>query len=345
MRKLKTFLSFAFISIIVLAVAFILIFMSGSNISAALSGFLKGIFGSKYTLGEVFVKATPLTLAGLGVAVGFKSGFNNIGAEGQLYMGAIAITVIAMLFPGIPSVLMIPLAILSGFIAGGVWSLIPGILKAKFNISEVIVTIMFNYISICILGILLRTVLQDKTGSFPMSPPLPDAATLSVIVKGTRLHAGAIIAVISAIFIFVLIWKTPIGYEMRAVGSNPRGSKVAGISIYKCIVLSALISGGLAGIAGVCEVAGLHHKLLEGISPNYGYTAIIVALLGKNHPMGVIASAIGVAALEVGSKAMQRAAGVPSSISSIIMGVIVLLILARKTIFHRFLDDKKEAIV
>lgn len=342
MKKIKTFLSYICISVIVLALSFIMIAMVGSDVPTAISGFIKGIFGSKYALAEVFVKATPLTLTGLGVAVGFKSGYNNIGAEGQLYMGAIAITAVAMLFPGLPTILMIPLGILAGFITGGIWSLIPGVLKAKFNISEVIVTIMFNYIAISILGILVRTILQDKTGSFPMSPILPDAAALPIIIKATRLHGGAVIAVICAVLVYILIWKTPIGYEMRAVGLNPRGSKVAGISLYKSIVLSSLISGGLAGIAGVSEIAGLHHKLLEGISPNYGYTAIIVALLGRNHPVGVILAAIGVSALEVGSKAMQRASGVPASISSIIMGVIVVLILARNTIFKKLIDDKKE---
>lgn len=342
MKKFKTILSFMCISAAVIILSLLLIAMVGSDVSTAISGFIKGIFGSKYALAEVFVKATPLTLAGLGVAVGFKSGYNNIGAEGQLYMGAIAITAVAMLFPGLPAVLMIPLGILAGFITGGVWSLIPGVLKAKFNISEVIVTIMFNYIALSILGILVRTVLQDKTGSFPMSPILPDSAALPVIIKATRLHGGAIIAVICAVLVYILIWKTPVGYEMRAVGLNPRGSKVAGISIYKSIVLSSLISGGLAGIAGVSEIAGLHHKLLEGISPNYGYTAIIVALLGRNHPVGVILAAVGVSALEVGSKAMQRASGVPASISSIIMGAIVILILARNTIFKKLIEDKKE---
>lgn len=331
--------SYLFIALASLGLATILILLVGSNVGKAFSGFFAGIVGSSYSVSEVLVKATPLILTGLGVAVAFKSGFTNIGAEGQLYMGAIAITFVGMYLPGLPKIIMLPLCMALGFLFGGVWALVPGLLKARFGISEVINTIMFNYIGIGIVGILVQTVLKDPNNFFPMSPILPPAASFNVLIPGARLHSGIFVAILCAVLVYVLIYKTSVGFCMRAVGLNARACTCAGISTKKSLVLSSLISGGLAGIAGVCEIAGLHHKLIEGISPSYGYLAIIVALLGGNHPAGVVAAAIGIAALQVGSLSMQRAAGVPSAIASIIMGAVVLLILARKTIFGRVLNQ------
>ena len=339
--RARTALSYLFIVIMGVLVSLLLIVLVGSDVPKALSGFFAGIFGSSYAVSEVFVKATPLILAGLGISVAFKSGFVNIGAEGQLYMGAIAVTAIGMYLPGLPRVILLPLCIVGGFVAGGLWALIPGVLKARFGVSEVINTIMFNYIAIGLCGVLLQTVLKDPNNHFPMSAELPAAAQLGVLIKGARLHSGVIIALVCAALVWVLVFKTPEGYRMRAVGLNRRACECSGISVGRSILLSSLISGGLAGIAGVCEIAGLHHKLLEGISPSYGYLAIIVALLGGNHPAGVVVSAVGIAALQVGSLSMQRAAGVPSAIASIIMGAVVMLILARKTLFKALLQGKE----
>ncbi len=341
--KWRSVLSFAGVGAACVGISAIFIILTGGNALRAFAGFFQGIVGSAYNLAEVLVKATPLILAGLGVSVAFKSGFTNIGAEGQLYMGAIASTFIAMYLPGLPAVVMIPLCMAGAFILGGLWAFIPGVLKAKFGISEVINTIMFNYIAINLLGVLVQTVLKDPNGYFPMSPTLPDASALPVLVRSTRLHAGIFIAIAGAVLIYLLIYKTTAGFRMRAVGVNRRACSCAGISAGRNLMLSALISGGMAGIAGFSEVAGLHHKLLEGISPDYGYLAIIVALLGRKHPVGVVAAAVGIAALQVGSLSMQRTANVPSSIASIIMGTLVVLILARKTIFRKLLG-KEEGI-
>lgn len=343
--KLRAALSYGFIALACLLLAVVLVAAVGSNVPKAFAGFFAGIFGSAYSVSEVFVKATPLILAGLGISVAFRSGFINIGAEGQLYMGAVAITAIGVFFPGLPAIVLLPLCLLGGFLAGGVWALVPGVLKARFGISEVINTIMFNYIALGVVGILLQTALKDPNNHFPISPELPAAATLPTLLRGTRLHAGLLLALAAAALVWVLVFKTPAGYRMRAVGLNARACECSGISAGRSLVLSSLVSGGLAGLAGVCEVAGLHYKLIEGISPSYGYLAIIVALLGGNHPVGVVAAAVGIAALQVGSLSMQRAANVPSAIASIILGAVVLLILARKTLFARFLAGKKEALV
>lgn len=342
MKKFKIIASYLCVALLAFLIALLLILLVGSDVSKAFTGFFRGIFGSTYSISEVLVKATPLTLCGLGIAVGFRSGFINLGAEGQLYMGAIAATSLALALPGLPAAVMLPLVLVGGFLLGGIWSVIPGFLKARFKISEVIVTIMFNYIAINIVGILVRTSLKDPNYPYPMSPELPAAAFLPTLLPPNRVHAGIFIALLCALAVYILVWQTPIGYQMRAVGLNARASHCAGISVYRSIVFSSLISGGLAGIAGVCEVTGLQHKLLEGLSPEYGYIAIIVALLGGNKPLGVIVAALGIAALQVGSLSMQRAAGVPTAISLIIMGCIVLLILARPTLFRRFLAEEKE---
>lgn len=338
--RLRTGLSYLLIVAAGVLVSLLFILLGGSDVAGALSGFFSGIFGSSYAVSEVFVKATPLILAGLGISVAFKSGFANIGAEGQLYMGAIAATAIGTFLPGLPRAVILPLCMLAGFVAGGLWALVPGILKARFGVSEVINTIMFNYIALGLTGVLLQTVLKDPDNHFPMSRQMPEAAWLSTLIKGARLHSGIVIAVVCAVLTWVLVFKTPAGYRMRAVGLNKRACECSGIPVGSSILLSSLVSGGLAGIAGVCEITGLHHKLIEGISPSYGYLAIIVALLGGNHPAGVVLSAVGIAALQVGSLSMQRSAGVPSAIASIIMGAVVMLILARKILFKRLLKGK-----
>ncbi len=333
MNRFRDALGFLAIAAILLLISVLLILAVGSDVTKAFSSFLRGIFGSFYGFSEVLVRATPLILAGLGVAVGFRTGFVNIGAEGQIYLGAIAITVLGLAAPGLPPVLMVGLAILLGFVFGGIWSVVPGILKARFGISEVINTIMLNYIALNLVGVLVRTWLKDPSYPYPMSPMLPAAASYPELLSPTRLHAGFLVALAAAVAVYVLVFRTPTGFEMRAVGLNSRACHCAGIPVYKNIVLSAFISGGLAGIAGVGEIAGLHHRLIEGISPGYGYIAIIVSLLGQNHPLGVVVAALGVSALHVGSLSMQRAAGVPTSIASIIMGTLVVLILARKSLF------------
>ena len=336
-------LSFICLAALTLLVSVLFIMLVGSHVPTALTSFVNGIFGSAHSMSEVVVRATPLMLAGLGIAAGLRSGFINIGAEGQLYMGAIAVVFLVQILPPLPAIVMMPVIILGSFLLGGLWALVPGFLKARFGISEVICTIMFNYIAINITGILLRTWLQDPDSPFPMSAALPSSAWLPAFFPTTRMHMGIILALACAVLVWLLIWKTPAGFKLRAVGLNPRACQVAGIRVYKHIILASILSGGLAGLAGMSEVAGVHRRLIEGFSPNYGYIAIVVALLGRRHPVGVVIAAFGIAALEVGSMAMQRGAGVPSSISLIIMGLMVLFILGRNHMFSVFFKNEQEA--
>jgi len=327
--------------VIIIGVSAGMILAVGSSLSAALAGFFRGIFGSLYNFSEVLVRATPLILAGLGVMTGFRTGFISIGAEGQIYMGAIAFTFICLFMPPLPAVLMLPAGILFGFVIGGIWSLIPGFLKARFGIPEIIITIMFNYIAINLTGLLVRTILKDPSYPYPMSPLLPAGASFPVLLPMSRLHLGFIVALLAAGAMYILLFRTSRGFQMRAVGLNLRACACTGISPYTNIVISAFLSGGLAGIAGAGEIAGLHHRLLEGISPNFGYTAIMVSLLGRNHPLGVVLSGIGIAVLQTGSKSMERT-GVPTSIATVILGLTVILILSRKKLFAPLLKQNRE---
>jgi simple sugar transport system permease protein len=330
MRLLREFISFLVILAAATLVAAVLVIAVGSDTTKAFNSFFSGIFGAFYSITEVLVRATPLTLAGLGVAVAFQARFFNIGAEGQLYMGAVAATWIGLSLPLLPIALHLTLAMACGFLLGGMWAMIPGFLKSQFRIPEVITTIMFNYIAINLVGILVRTVMTNPESPLPMSARLPDELHLPLLADPTRLHGGLAIALACTVLVYVFLYKTTWGFELRAVGVNPRACSCAGISVKKNIVVSSMVSGGLAGLAGSSEILGIHQRLMEGISPEFGYVAIIVALLGKNHPLGVMLAALGIAALQMGANTMQRRAGVPASISLIIMGLLVVLVLTRR---------------
>lgn len=322
------------IAVVTFAVAALLVMLCGASPAEAGAMFLKGIFGNLNGFGEIFVKATPLILMGLGCAVAFKTGFFNIGAEGQFYMGAIGSAWIALNLTGVPGIWRIVLAVLAGFVLGGVWALIAALMKARLGISEIIVTIMLNYIAINLLGIAVRTFLMDPAGSIPQSAKLDASVTLPRFLLPTRIHTGIFIALAAVIVVWFLMEKTTLGFEIRVVGFNQRGAACNGISVFKNIVISAALSGGLAGIAGAVEVLGVQRKLLEGISGGCGYTAVLISLLALNRPFGVLITAILFAALSAGANSMQRQMGIPAAIVDFLIGMIVLLILGRD-LLHR----------
>ena len=314
------------IALITLAVGTVMIMMSNANPVEAYANFFKGIFGNLNGFCEVFVKATPLIFTGLGCAVAFRTGFFNIGAEGQFYVGALTASMVALNVQGAAGIV---LALAAGFLAGGVWALIAAVFKAKLGISEIIVTIMLNYIAINLVGIAVRTFLMDPAGSVPQSAKFDSSVWLPQLLPPTRLHAGFILALVSVAVVWFLLEKTTVGYEIKVVGFNKRAAACNGISVMKNIVISAFLSGGLAGMAGVVEVLAIQKKLLEGISSNCGYTAVLIALMAGNHPVGVIVASVAMAAMQVGANTMQRQLGVPSAIVDILIGLVVLLILAK----------------
>ena len=314
------------IALITIAVGTVLIMMSNANPAEAYANFFKGIFGNLNGFCEVFVKATPLIFTGLGCAVAFRTGFFNIGAEGQFYVGALTASMVALNIQGAAGIV---LALAAGFLAGGVWALIAAVFKAKLGISEIIVTIMLNYIAINLVGIAVRTFLMDPAGSVPQSAKFDSSVWLPQLLPPTRLHAGFILALVSVAVVWFLLEKTTVGYEIKVVCFNKRAAACNGISVMKNIVISAFLSGGLAGMAGVVEVLAIQKKLLEGISSNCGYTAVLIALMAGNHPVGVIVASVAMAAMQVGANTMQRQLGVPSAIVDILIGLVVLLILAK----------------
>ena len=319
------------IAVITLLIATVLIAVCGANPAEAYMLFMKGIFGSGQSFAEIFVKACPLILMGLGCAVAYQTGFFTIGAEGQFYTGALTATIVVLKFQDtLPGPSVIVMAMITAFITGGIWAFIAAFLKAKFNISEIIVTIMLNYIAINFLGYSVRGYLQDPEGHVPQSAKVVDSVQLKSLIPATRFHAGIVIAIVCVILIWFLMKKTTVGYALKAVGYNKRASECTGIPVLKNIILSAVLSGGFAGLAGIIEVLATQKKLIEGISGGGGYTAVLVALIAFNHPVGVMFVAIFYAAMEVGAGSMQRKLGVPSAIVDILIGAVVILILARK---------------
>lgn len=321
--------------ILLLIAATLLIVASGASPVVAFGVFIKGIFGNTNSFCEIFVKGTPLILTGLACTVAFNTGFFNIGAEGQFYMGAAAAAAIALRCTFLPAAVRILTAVLAGFLAGGLWSLIAAEMKLRFSISEIIVTIMLNYIAVNFIGVAVRTFLQDPSSGLPQSEKISSDMVLPRLLNGTRLHLGFIIALALVIIVWFIQNKTTWGYEMRVVGLNPRAAQVNGISVAGGVVRASVLSGGLAGLAGMIEFMAIQKKLLEGFSADCGYTGVLIALLAANKPQYVPAAALIYAAAQTGAAAMQRQANVPSSMISILIGGVVISLLTRSWLLHR----------
>jgi len=290
---------------------------------------LDGLFG----ITEMLVRAAPLMLVGLGIAIAFRSGILNIGGEGQIMLGVIFGTAVGLALPEMPKIVLVPVIFLSAFIGGGIWAGIAGWMRAYLNVNEILSTVMLNYIAIQVYLYLLRGPLIDpKEVSYgtgvPQSAPLPEAAWLTRFIRGFRLHSGLVIAIVLAVIVFLFLWKTTVGYRMRAVGAEPKAATYSGMNVKRNLVLAMVLSGGFAGMAGAVEVLGVHHRALESISAGYGFSGIVVALFGGLHPLGIIPASAVFGLLIVGSDMMQRAVEVPASIILAIQGLIILAIVS-----------------
>lgn len=315
----------------------VIILLIGSNPLLAYGTLLRAAFGTVNGFAETMVKASPLMLAGLGVAVAYRAQFWNIGAEGQIYAGGITAALAGIYLSGLPAVVHLPLTLLAGVLGGAVWGFIPGVLKAKLEVNEVITTLMLNYIMIHLSAYLVHGPMRDQTSGITISPQLQPQAWLPTIIPRTRFHAGILVAVAAALVIWFVILKTSIGFQIRAVGANQKAARVGGISVARTVIITMLLSGGLAGLAGAVEVAGVQHRLVEGFSPGYGYLAIAVALLANLNPIGIIFSSVFFAALLNGADAMQRAASVPVPVIYVIEGLVIFFIALR------FINEKGKA--
>lgn len=300
----------------------------GVNPLDAFTKIFAGGFGSVYGLSETIVKMLPIGLCALGLTIAYKARVLNIGAEGQLIMGSIAATWVA-LYSNPPPGLAILAMLLAGFLTGAIWALIPALLRTKLGVNEVIVTLMMNYVSLNILNYVVtgpwRGVAQ---WGFPQTDPFPSYARLPLLA-GTRIHYYTLIILLaSTIILYVLINKTTIGYEIKLVGSNPDAAKYAGVSVSRTILLVMLVSGGLAGVAGVGEVAGIQGRLIRGLSPGYGYTAIIPAWLGGLDPLATLAASFFISGLMVGGDNIQVSLRLPSGLVYLFNGTILIFVIS-----------------
>jgi simple sugar transport system permease protein len=326
-----------FAALAALAIGAIMLALLGANPLDAYRSMLEGAFGSKNAIADTLVKATPLLLVGVGICISFRGGVLNIGGEGQLVVGAISGTVIGLALPGASGWLIIPLALAAGFVGGAIWGGIPGLLKAYFNVNEILSTIMMNQIAVQGMNYLLRGPLIDPVqleaaSRIPQTARLAQAFDLPRLVP-TRLHLGALLAVIAAVLVYIFLWRTTTGYRIRAVGLNPHASRYAGINVKKYIVLSLLLSGAFAGLAGAVQVYGVNHRMFTdgsatGFTGGAGFNGIVAALFGQLHPIGTIPASFLFGALLVGANKLQRAVQVPSALITALNGLVVVFVVS-----------------
>ena len=304
-----------------------ILLVMGFNPILSLEAIFYGSFGTIFSASETFVRVTPLLLSSLAFLIAFKARFLNIGVEGQLYMGALAAYLAASQMEGLPGVLSIPLIALASFIGGVAWLMISLVLKIKLEINEVFPTVIMNFIAIFVINWLCTGPIKDPNALTPQTKIIPPTTWLPIIIPRTRLHVGIIFAFFLAFLMYFILYKTILGYEIRAVGLNPKAAKHGGINLSKNIISIGLLSGGLAGLAGMVEVIGAHHLLIAGFSPGFGYQGIAIAALGGFHPIGVLFASTFFSVLLIGGETMQRGVGVPIDMIYILQAVLVLSVL------------------
>lgn len=353
-----------------LIIGAIAIVASGSNVITAYSALLVGAFGDParfisgfqqlfstgetaglvralYPFTESLVTATPYIFAGLSVALGFRCGLFNIGAEGQFFIGALSSAYVGYSIVGLPAFIHLPLAILAGMAGGALWGMIPGYLKARFGAHEVVNTIMMNWIAFRLSDWLLNGPMK-ASGFRPVTPNIEHTAELPrFFADPLRLNWGFVLALVTAYALYWFLFKTTIGFEIRSVGANPDAAKYAGMNIIRNFVLVMAMAGGLAGLAGASQVLGVDRWVGQGFSAGYGFDAIALALLGKSHPFGVVLAALLFGFLRNGATRMQSMAGVPIDIISIIQGLVIIFIAAPAIIrwLYRLKNVKVEETV
>lgn len=320
-----------------LAVGAVMLLFLKVNPIEAYSALWEGAFGSTNALAETLVKATPLLLVALGICISFRGDVINIGGEGQMIVGGILATWVGLTFTGLPGWLGITMALVAGFIGGAIWGGIPGILKAYFNVNEILSTVMMNAIAVQLMNFMLRGPMIDPSqaqlaSKIPQTARLIEAFRLPRLAP-TRLHLGTLIAVILALLVYVLLWRTTLGYRIRAVGQNPNASRYAGINVKRYVVLALLLSGAFAGLAGAVQVYGVNYRMItdgsaSGFTGSAGFNGIVAALFGQLHPIWSIPASILFGALLVGANKMQRMVQVPSALVIALNGLVVVFVVS-----------------
>jgi ABC-type uncharacterized transport system permease subunit len=327
-----------------LAVGAVMLLILGANPVRAYGALLEGAFGSGNALAETAVKAVPLLLVGLGICIAFRANVINIGGEGQMIIGAILATLVGLSLSGSAGWVVIPLAMVAGFVGGAFWGAIPGALKAYFGVNEILSTVMMNAIAVQIMNYLLRGPMIDPSqaelaSKIPQTAPLDLAFRLPRWVP-TRLHLGALLAVILAFLVYILLWRTTLGYRIRAVGQNPDAARYGGIRVRHHIVIALLLSGAFAGLAGAIQVYGLNYRMITdgsatGFTGSAGFNGIVAALFGQLHPIGTIPASFFFGALLVGANKLQRVMQVPSAFIIGLNGLVVVFVVSSEILRRR----------
>lgn len=331
LRSIQPVLHGTLLLAIALVLLTALLAATGHAVVPALAAMVNGAFGSSYAItSATLVRMVPLGFTGLAVALAFRAGVLNVGAEGQLLAGAAAATALSIpLSSDVAPALGIFLMLTGGAVAGALWGAIAGVLRIRFGVLEVISTIMLNFAALYLTGWLVRGPLQEPAKINPQSAALSDSLHLPVLIAGTRLHAGIVLFLATALALALWLFYSASGFRVQAIGQNPAAARVSGqIRVNRTMFKVFILSGLLAGLGGAVEYLGVTFALYENLSPGYGYTAIAVALLARLHPIGVVISALLFGALESGANAMQRDAGVPSVVVSVVEATLILLVVA-----------------
>jgi simple sugar transport system permease protein len=309
-----------------LAVSAAIVLLSGGNPLLAFGALAEGAFGSLDGLSETAVKSCPLLLTGLAIAVAFRAGVWNIGGEGQLVLGGMAMAALGTRLDALPAALALPLCILAGALAGASWAAAAALLKVYRNVNEIISTIMLNFIALYLVSYLVQGPFMEAGGRYPQTDAV-SAALWMPRLSPYRIHAGLALGLLFAVGAQFVLFRTVAGYEMRAAGLNRDAALLAGINVNRRLLLALVLSGALAGVAGAVEVSAVTRRMYENFSPGWGFTAIAVALLGRLDPVGVVVAAFFFGALDAGSNAMQRAADVSSVLVSVIQATVILFLI------------------
>jgi simple sugar transport system permease protein len=303
----------------------------------SIEGLVSGSFGSTFLASETFVLMAPLLLAALAFLVAFRARFYNIGVEGQLYIGALFAYLVGSLLGGFPSVVAILLVLIASAAGGVLWLALPLLMRVKLQVNEIFPTLVMNFVALDVVNWLTAGPIKDPTTGNLQTRVLPRSTWLPVLIPGTRFNVGIIIAIVAAIGVFFVIYKTVLGFEIRASGANPRAAKSGGISVSRSILAVGLMSGSLAGLAGMVVVTGAEHLLAQNFSPGYGYQGIGVAALGAFHPLGTLIASILYSALSIGGESLQRSAqAIPIELIYVLQAIIVLSVL----IVQKWLGDR-----
>jgi ABC-type uncharacterized transport system permease subunit len=335
--RISEYVAYLIISVVtalIICSVFIVI-VGGNPLSAFLCMFREAFF-TRYGLSEIIVRATPLTLIALGITISHKAGIMNLGGDGQLYLGAIASAMVGITFYGkIPNTLLFVLVLLSSIIVGGVWGGFAGYVKAKYDANEIIVTLMLNFIALYLFRYLIEGPFMDPEVYLAQTAQVPTKLRFTRFILGLRINSSVVIVILLVLMTWIVMKKTVWGYNIGVLGNAPNAAKYAGINKVAYLTVLMFISGAFSGLAGFIEVYAIHYRGLEGLSAEFGFVAVIIALLGNKSPLGVVFASLFVSGLQIGANAMQVEMGIPSSIVFVCQSIIILLLMVIPYVVHR----------